>query len=152
MLSRRDFLLASLGTLMLPSIGRTATPEWQLLSPMSRDGKHFAADLTLGADEPHLASMPMRGHGMVLDPRRPTEALVIARRPGTLAIKFDLKTGRMLHQWQASEDRHFYGHAVYSADGRLLFFTENNVDTGEGLVTVRDADDFRVLAEYRTHG
>jgi hypothetical protein len=89
---------------------------------------------------------------MLIDPRRPNEALVIARRPGTQAIKIDIRSGQVLQQWRAEEDRHFYGHAVYSANGKQLFFTENNIDSGKGLVTVRDPDDFRVLAEYPTHG
>jgi len=94
----------------------------------------------------------MRGHGLQVDPRRRNEALVIARRPGTQAVKLDLETGRVLRQWQAGEDRHFFGHACFSADGGTLFVTENDIEAGQGLVTVRDADDFRVLAEYRTDG
>jgi hypothetical protein len=152
MLNRRDFILTSLGILLLPAAARATTPDSQLLSPVSRDGKHFAAGLVLGEQAPHVSPLPMRGHGMLIDPRRPNEALVIARRPGTQAIKVDIHTGQVLHQWQAEEDRHFYGHAVYSADGKQLFFTENNVDSGKGLVSVRDANDFRVLAEYPTHG
>jgi hypothetical protein len=35
---------------------------------------------------------------------------------------------------------------------RTIFVTENDVATGQGLVTVRDATDFHVLAEYRSHG
>lgn len=94
----------------------------------------------------------MRGHGLLVDPRKSTEALIIARRPGTIAIKVELKTGQLLQQWRAAEDRHFFGHACYSADGRHLYVTENDIDTGQGLVTVRDASTFQMLAEYRTHG
>lgn len=152
MVSRRGFVLTALGALLIPSLGRTAQPPLCLLSPVSRNGRHFAAGLDLDAAEPRLAPMPMRGHGLLPDPRRPNEALLIARRPGSQAIKFDLTDGRVLKQWLAAEDRHFYGHAVYSADGRTLFVTENDTDTGQGLVTVRNADNFHVLAEYRTQG
>ena len=148
--SRRDFLLAATGMLLMPAPALAVSPAPQLLSPASRGGRHFAA--ALDAAQPQLTPLPMRGHGLLLDPRRPHEALVIARRPGTLAVKLDLHTGRVLRQWEAEEDRHFFGHACYSADGRTLFVTENDIEAGQGLVTVRDADDFRVLAEYRTHG
>lgn len=156
-ISRRTFMLAGLGVLLLPASALAATPSTsdtpviQLLSPVSRAGRHFAASLGSG-DETHMAALPMRGHGLLVDPRKPDEALIIARRPGTLAAKVDLKTGRLLQQWEAGEDRHFFGHAVYSADGRALFVTENDIESGQGLVAVRDADDFRVLAEYRSHG
>ena len=148
--SRRDFLLAGAGLMLMPAPALAAPSGARLLSPVSRGGKHFAA--ALEGSEPQLTPLPMRGHGLVPDPRRQNEALVIARRPGTLAIKLDLRTGAVLRQWQAEEDRHFFGHACYSADSRTLFATENDIETGQGLVTVRDADDFRVLAEYRTHG
>lgn len=157
-ISRRTFILAGLGVLLLPASALAATSSTsdtpaaiQLLSPVSRAGRHFAASLGSG-DETHMAALPMRGHGLLVDPRKPDEALIIARRPGTLAAKVDLKTGRLVQQWEAGEDRHFFGHAVYSADGRSLFVSENDIESGQGLVTVRDADDFRVLAEYRSHG
>lgn len=156
-MSRRAFLLAGLGALFLPASAlaeissATDASSIRLLSPISRAGRHFAASLGPG-DEPRMAALPMRGHGLLIDPRNSSEVLIIARRPGTLAAKVDLKTGRVLRKWEADEDRHFFGHAVYSADGRTLFVTENDIESGQGLVTVRDADDFRVLDEYRSHG
>jgi hypothetical protein len=153
-LSRRGFLLGGLGTVLLPALlpnlALASTPELRLLSPASRDGRHFAA--SLDGSVTHEISLPMRGHGLEIDPRRPDEALIIARRPGTLAVKVNLRSGAVLQQWQAAEDRHFFGHAVYSRDGRTVFVTENDIETGQGLVSVRDADDFRTIAEYRTHG
>ena len=151
-LSRRDFMFAGLGAILLPSTVQAASSCLRLLSPLSRAGQHFAACFAPDATEPQLTALPMRGHGLLIDPRNTNEALIIARRPGTQAIKLDLTSGRVLQQWEAEEDRHFFGHACYSADGHLLFVTENNIETGQGLVTVRGADDFRVLAEYRSHG
>ncbi len=148
--SRRDFLLAAAGVVLTPIPGLAAPAVPRLLSPASRGGRHFTA--ALDASDPQLTPLPMRGHGLLIDPRRHNEALVIARRPGTHAVKLDLATGRVLRQWQAEEDRHFFGHACYSTDGSTLFVTENDIESGQGLVTVRDADDFGVLAEYRTHG
>ncbi|MGH8807920.1 MAG: DUF1513 domain-containing protein, partial [Noviherbaspirillum sp.] len=149
-LSRRGFLLAGFGAMLLPELALATTPELRLLSPASRGSRHFAT--SLDGDGTHEASIPMRGHGLLVDPNRPGEALIIARRPGTLAVKIDLRRGILLRQWQSGEDRHFFGHACYSRDGRTLFVTANDIEAGQGLVSVRDADDFRVLAEYRTHG
>src|SRR5690606_6230349 len=56
------------------------------------------------------------------------------------------------HVWHADEARHFYGHACFSRDGKTVFTTENDIDTGDGVVSVRDARDFSVLDEYPTHG
>lgn len=154
-LTRREFLLAGLGALVLPSFAQAGTPGLRLLSPATRDGKHFSAALAAAGGDPTsatLAALPWRGHGLQLDPRHPGEALIVSRRPGTMAVKLDLASGRVLHQWQANEDRHFFGHAIYSADGRHVFVNENNIDTGRGLVSVRDADTFKTLEEYSSHG
>ena len=150
--SRREFLLAGAGALLLPASGLAVPSHARLLSPVTQAGKHFVAALDADAAEPQLAPLPVRGHGLLVDPRQRNEILVIARRPGTQAYKIDLTSGRVVHQWHAGDDRHFFGHACYSADGRILFFTENDIEAGRGLVSVRDADDFRLLAEYSTHG
>jgi hypothetical protein len=52
----------------------------------------------------------------------------------------------------AGPDRHFYGHAAFSRDGRVLFTSENDIPRGRGVVAVRDADDLRVLAEIPSFG
>ena len=150
--SRRRFMLGGLGALLLPGIGRSAPRAPRLLSPCNWDRRHFCVRLGTDATAPDAVAIPMRGHGLLVDPHHPDEALILARRPGTLTAKVDLRTGRLLRQWDAGEDRHFFGHACYSSDGRTLFVTENDVESGQGLVTVRDAGDFRLLAEYRTHG
>lgn len=154
-LSRRSFVFGGIGTLLLPLAANAAidhaAPGVRLLSPISHAGQHFAVRLE-NDGRPHLATLPVRGHGLELDPRKPLEALIIARRPGTVAIKVNMDSGQVLKQWEAGEDRHFFGHGCYSPDGRAIFVTENDIETGKGLVTVRDADDFRVLAEYPTHG
>ncbi|WP_158597924.1 DUF1513 domain-containing protein [Noviherbaspirillum saxi] len=152
MVTRRNFLAAAAGLLVLPKPGFSIAPGLQLVSPVSRDGEHFAAGLPTARNAPHLVRLPMRGHGLSLDPRHPDEALIIGRRPGTIAVKVSMTKGTLIQQWSAAEDRHFLGHAVFSRDGDTIFMTENNADSGRGIVSVRDATSFRVLAEYDTHG
>lgn len=151
-MSRRTFVLGAVGGLLLPPAVRAAIPDIRLLSPASRGDVHASAALHTDGATPQFATLPMRGHGLLIDPRAPDEVVIIARRPGTLAIKLNVASGSIVHRWKAAEDRHFFGHACYSADGRTLFVTENDIDTGQGLISVRDAADFRVLAEYRSHG
>lgn len=151
--ARRRIMIAGLGAALLPAFGQAAgAPVMRLLSPATLDGRHYVVALDPETGIRRSAPLPMRGHGMLVDPRRPNEALVIARRPGTIVVRVDLAQGRVLRRWDAGDDRHFFGHACYSADRRTLFFTENDADTGQGRVSVRDADDLRVLAEYPSHG
>jgi hypothetical protein len=89
---------------------------------------------------------------VALHPAHPGRAIVVARRPGTLAYDVDLHAGTIRRVLHSASDRHFYGHAVFSRDGRVLFTSENDIPRGQGVVAVRDADDLRVLAEIPTHG
>lgn len=96
--------------------------------------------------------LPGRGHGFAANPR--AEWLVaFARRPGNFAVA--------LHRGQASEpvvfhtpeDRHFYGHGVFSVDGRLLYAAENAFETGKGVIGVYDvADGFNRIWEFDSRG
>lgn len=98
------------------------------------------------------AALPGRGHGVLLHPSQRETAWVISRRPGTSALQVELGTGKVLRLIESEESRHFYGHACYSEDGKTVFTTENDIDTGQGIISVRDADDFRLLDEYASHG
>lgn len=51
------------------------------------------------------------------------------------------------------EGRHYYGHGAFSADGKLLYATENDFDNAAGMIGVYDAmDGFRRVGEFATHG
>ncbi len=63
------------------------------------------------------------------------------RRPGNWFAVIDSGTGSPLHTIHAAEGRHFYGHGVFSQDGRLLYATENNMASGEGVIGLYDAAD-----------
>ena len=53
------------------------------------------------------------------------------------------------------EDRHFFGHGVFAADGLRLFATENDFAAGRGVLGVYDARSgaqWRRIAEFDTGG
>jgi hypothetical protein len=55
------------------------------------------------------------------------------------ALVMDPACGRASAMIPAPEDRHFYGHGVFSADGGLLYTTENDLARGRGVIGVWDA-------------
>ena len=69
--------------------------------------------------------LPGRGHAAAAHPNRP-EAIAFARRPGTFAIILDCLSGKPVNLVEAPPNRHFCRHGAYSADGELLFTTEND--------------------------
>ncbi|WP_171014163.1 DUF1513 domain-containing protein [Chitinivorax sp. B] len=150
--NRRTFLTAAIALLGAPMLARADTGASRLISPVTRDGRHFLAVANQLDTEPQLIPTPMRGHALLLDPRHPDQILMIARRPGTLAIRVDIGLGKVLNTWEADEDRHFFGHACLSADGRQVFIAENNIDTGQGVISVRDTASFQVQREFPSYG
>lgn len=96
--------------------------------------------------------LPERGHAMAFHPVR-HEMVVFARRPGRFAVVIDDEEGVALHRIDAEPGRHFYGHGAFSPDGRTLFATENDYESGQGVIGLYDASErYQRLGEYRSHG
>ncbi len=101
-----------------------------------------------------LQTIPLagRGHDICQSPSGET-AVAFARRPGTFAVAFDPTGRRGSRLIQARADRHFYGHGVFSADGKLLYATENDFDNARGVLGVYDvAAGFIRIGELETFG
>ncbi|PZQ52480.1 MAG: DUF1513 domain-containing protein [Rhodovulum sulfidophilum] len=96
--------------------------------------------------------LPDRAHSTALHPKL-ARAVVFARRPGTYAIVFDCATGRSLRQLDAAAGSVFCGHGAFSPDGKLLYTSEAEIDTGEGLIGIWDvAAGFRRLGAMSSGG
>lgn len=80
------------------------------------------------------------------------EWVAFARRPGRFGVAIPVGTRPPV--WFASKsDRHFFGHGVFSAAGRLLYATENDYERAAGVIGVRDAtDSYRQIGEFPAHG
>lgn len=99
-----------------------------------------------------VAGLPGRGHGICLRPGT-AEAVVFARRPGTFAAVFEPLTGLVHRRFDTPASRHFFGHGAFDAAGRLLFATENDVASGEGMLGIYDAaDGYRRVGEVPSGG
>lgn len=99
------------------------------------DGAPSLALLSATGEELHAIDLPARAHDATFCPLTGT-CVVFARRPGTFAAAIEAN-GRV-RRFESPTDRHFYGHGVFSADGRLLFATENDFEGGRGVIGVYD--------------
>jgi len=107
-----------------------------------------------GPDGRVLFSEPLerRGHDAAISPDRST-AIVFARRPDRFAMVLDLVARRRVLVFTPPEDRHFYGHGFFSADGRILYATENDFDGERGVIGLYDATDgYRRIGEFDAGG
>ena len=93
-----------------------------------------------------------RGHSIAVHPNQ-HEAVVIARRPGRYLQPIDIQNGRLLNPLECGEDRHLYGHGIYSPDGSRFYTTENDFDGNRGVIVIRDVNDnYHRIDEFESHG
>ncbi len=103
--------------------------------------------------------VPTRAHGILVEAGG-ASLLAVARRPGDWLLRWRPGTAKnTAAQWVWNEaGRSFNGHVAAGPRGggspspRWMFTTETDLDTGLGLVGVRDARTLAKLREWPTHG
>ncbi|MFS2035770.1 DUF1513 domain-containing protein [Polaromonas sp. CT11-55] len=97
--------------------------------------------------------VPTRAHGVWAEAGG--TLLAVARRPGDWLLRWkpDAGGGGQALAWGWIEpDRAFNGHVITSPDGKTLYTTETNLESGRGLIGVRDAATLEKTGEWPTHG
>jgi hypothetical protein len=153
MASRRDFLLG-LGALAGAPAWVRAAPAGAMLAAswQARNGHQVGLLSAVPGQSVRVAvalDVPTRAHGLLLEPRG--TLLAVARRPGDWLLRWD-RSGRAL-AWRWIEPlRAFTGHVLADAQGRTVYTTETDLESGAGLIGVRDAATLEKRAEWPTHG
>ena len=155
-LDRRNLLLgaaSSAAFLAMPFRRADAARDMELFAAARRDdrGTYSAALFSLEDGDVRSVELPERGHDIALRPGS-GEWVAFARRPGRFGVAVPLD-GRTPIWFKAKQDRHFFGHGVFSADGKLLYTTENEYRNGQGVIGVRDATNgYRQIGEFSARG
>lgn len=140
-MQRRKFLQlalagGALGVLPLTGCSRQST---LLLSGSDDNHQHTLCGWQLGQGERFRIPVKQRVHAPLMRPGT-DEVVFVARRPGTLVYVVDVREGVIKRQLHAEAKRHYYGHAIFSADGRWLFVPEAAfAEQGRGVIGVYDA-------------
>ncbi len=113
-------------------------------------------DYSLGwvGDDTQMSAIKsgFRGHSVVQHPRRKHTVLMVARRPGTQCLEVNWHSGHISGGFRCTPGQHLFGHACFSADGRVLLTTEADIKNGQGLIVLRDTDTWRVLSQFPSGG
>jgi uncharacterized protein len=154
-IDRRMFLISlasSAAMLTLPK-GARAAFEAECFAAARKDdrGTFSAALFSLKDGDMRSVELPGRGHDITLKPDG-GEWVTFARRPGRFGVAIPLDARPPV--WFATKpDRHFFGHGVFSADGKLLYSTENDYQHAAGVIGVRDASGgYQQIGEFPAHG
>ncbi|MCV2894242.1 DUF1513 domain-containing protein [Lentibacter sp. XHP0401] len=153
MTSRRNFIAGLLASGMSPQLtwADVGAPSY-LSAARNPDGSYALFGVKASGSILFKVPLPARGHAAATHPRRP-EAVAFARRPGVFAVVLDCTTGLQVAELNAAPDRHFYGHGAFSADGAVLYTTENDLETGEGIIGVWNAAEGYVrMGEFASGG
>lgn len=156
-LNRRQWLarsaaLAAGGTMLQPALGATALPATRFAAAWQAEAGYQVG--LLERSGPALAvraalDVPTRAHGLWQEAGG--TLLAVARRPGDWLLRWHPDGRAQAWAW-IEADRAFNGHVISSADGRHVFTTETDLETGQGLIGVRDAASLQKLAEWPSHG
>lgn len=156
-IDRRNLLLGSLTMLAARPLSGGAfaadRQEVAFVSASKHDDGRFSV-LLLSLDGHVLRDVPLsaRGHDIAIHAAS-GRAVAFARRPGTFAVAFTLSNDAPPIIFTATSDRHFYGHGVFSADGRLLYVSENDIPGGRGAIGIYDVDArYKKVGEHQSHG
>lgn len=90
-------------------------------------------------------------HGFALSPTRPWQAALFEKRgPGGAYV--DLASREVIGTLAPMSGHAFYGHGTFTRSGEALLAVEMSLETKDGIVSVRDPDDFHVLDRFPTYG
>jgi uncharacterized protein len=154
-IDRRTLLI---GAVVAVAAGRRgvaalAEDEVRLVSACQRaDGSHAIA--LLSGEGRILREVPLRsrGHDIALDPGS-GRAVAFARQPGLFAVAFHIRGDGVPVVFAPPENRCLFGHGLFSPDGRLLYASENDLDSGEGRLGIYDTGaGFARIGELSTFG
>lgn len=152
--SRRHFLTGLAALFAAPAFAWPGPAEPFRLAAAWQSGTGYRVGILGISDQETLAveadlEVPTRAHGLLREASG--TLLAIARRPGDWLLRWRAD-GRTLAWHWIEPGRAFAGHLLASADGRTLYTTEIDLDSGMGLIGVRDGASLEKRAEWPTGG
>lgn len=108
-------------------------------------------DLNEFNQQPVFIPLRFFAHGITPHPTNPN-IVTLFEKKGPGACEVNLKTKRVLRMIETVEDRYFYGHSVYSQDGRLLYSTEATFRGENGVIAIRNTETMKIVGEFPSYG
>jgi hypothetical protein len=153
-IDRRTLVLGAAASTLagMPVRADTAAEALYAAARKGPDGRYSVGVFTADGRDVRALALPGRGHDVTVSPVD-RSCVAFARRPGNFAIAFSADIRRPPIAFTTPPDRHFYGHGVFSCDGRLLYATENDFDGARGVIGIYDVGaGYRRIGEFSSGG
>ncbi len=153
MTSRRVFLTGLLAASTTPDLTWADVGNPSYLAAAKLPDNSFALfGLSETGEDVFEIPLPARGHAAAVHPIKP-EAVAFARRPGRFALVIDCTIGQLIHKLDAPKGKHFYGHGSFIHGGEILCTTENDIETGNGIIGLwARSQNYRRIGEFYSGG
>ena len=105
----------------------------------------------LGSYTTKQISLNFLPHGIALDPNNYNRLFAFEKiGPGACVINME---NFSLEQYiPPLKNSYFYGHGMPNKDGSLTFYTETNIITKKGVITIRDTKTLQLVGQFPTYG
>ena len=153
-IDRRGFcksMLAFAGIISLPAC-ETLKHKFYASAFNTSDDKYFIAKVDESGKIVTKIEIPYRGHDLAQVPNDKNRVFAFARRPGNMIFDIDLSDGTLKKIIKSQKGRHFYGHGVFTPDGKYLITPENDFENQQGKIVKRDVKTLEILGEYDSGG
>lgn len=153
MIGRRNFIASLLAGSVVPRLSWADAGNPAILGAAREFGGGYALfGIAEDGSDCFRIPLPARGHAAAAHPTAP-EAVAFARSPGRFALVLNCVTGEVLARLDAIEGRHFYGHGTFIAEGDILCTSENDFNTGQGIIGLWSRNKgWQRVGEIQTHG
>ncbi len=162
-MNRRDFIKTGLGgALLVASVA--GGYQWWSSSRRStawvlgggrfmRNGRvqNLLAMVDPASGKSRYVELDFLPHGVIFDPVDPSRALVF-EKIGPGACEINLHTGAVNRLISPVHGQLFYGHGVFSTDGKVFYTTETRIADQVGVMVIRDSRTTEVIGEFPTYG
>lgn len=150
MVARRA-VLAGLAAVAAPRLTWADAGAPAFVAAARRGDAYALHGLSAGGVTVFTVALPGRGHAAAAHPSRP-EVVAFARRPGSFALVLNAATGGVAHRLTAPDGLAFNGHGAFSADGAVLYTSEQVAETSEGQLGLWDTAGYRRIGAVPTGG
>jgi hypothetical protein len=137
-IDRRSLICGGAVALAMPSSWAASGAAEFISAGRHADGNYIIALLDQAGRIIEEIPLAGRAHDIAWSPNAGV-AVAFARQPGRFALAFSPSQANQPTLFTPPDDRCFFGHGVFTADGRLLYATENDLDSGAGRIGVYDA-------------